>query len=649
MSSEPQADVDPRAILDPEIQRELDEHAATLRLADPASEAGARTDLAASGQGARTDLAASGQGARTVVKALTKEAAVKHSRHWVRLTRLCNQRCIFCLDAWNHNGTYVDSQQLYQYIELGARLGRERLILSGGEPSIHPDYIRFIRYGKKVGYDWVQTVTNGMMFAYPEFTRRALAAGLDEVTMSVHGHTPRIQDRLVGVKGAFDKAIQGIRNIRALSGGRTVINIDVVINKQNIRHLRDIVDFFRGMDIHEFDLLFLVPFGRGFSEYRRQLFFDLDDHHEDLQRALEPSREHGVYIWTNRLPPEHLEGYEDLIQAPHKLHSEVQGGLHNFEGFMKLGAPPDCHGERCDHCFLKGLCHDHMFDYAERLAAGRFDRLRLDLEAWPPSDAAREALERQAPEELHVRAGGADAIGAFLGGHAWKAVDGLRIEAEVEDDRDAGALVDLEGLSRVVTTSRAGLEAAAARLGERLASGEEPDALPDVEVVLDGTIASWSLAGPAPLRAPLAARKLVGTLANFEYQSEVVDCAIGPDLLAGLAKAGLRLRNVPACIADEGSEPGQHAEITPELLDDKGRMQVTPYVQRYIMGEYYKKSVRCRACALDGACRGMHIQYLRTHGFRVLAPIPPAPGDRASEAESPGPSLSPSAGASAGL
>ena len=35
--------------------------------------------------------------AASEAKDLTKESAVRHKRHWVRLTRLCNQRCIFCL------------------------------------------------------------------------------------------------------------------------------------------------------------------------------------------------------------------------------------------------------------------------------------------------------------------------------------------------------------------------------------------------------------------------------------------------------------------------------------------------------------------------------------------------------------------------
>ncbi|MGM0578536.1 MAG: radical SAM protein [Myxococcota bacterium] len=554
------------------------------------------------------------------VKDLTKEAAVKHRRHWVRLTRLCNQRCIFCLDSWNHNGTYVDTEQLKQYIDLGVKLGRERLILSGGEPTVHPDYLRLIRYGRNAGYDWIQTVTNGMMFAYPEFTRKCLHAGLNEVTMSIHGHTAKLQDRLCGVKGAFDKAVEGIKNIRAMSGARTVINIDVVINKQNIRYLRDIIDFFRGMDIHEFDLLYIVPFGRGFEDYRHQLYFDMDEHHDDLQRALEVSREPGVFIWTNRLPPEHLEGYEDLIQAPHKLHSEVQGGLHNFEGWIQRGVRPDCHGSRCPHCFLKGLCHDHIAWYLERLDGHHMDRVYVDLSEPVPSDEAAAVLDAQRPRVLTVRAPDLASLREYLAGHPYRDVEDLQVVAGA-DEADAGpALLD-DDLSRVSVTTVEGLEALTGEATSRLAGGVGPDELPDVEFRLDGDAAAWILARTDDLAPLLAAGKLVGHLPNFEYLSDTKDNAVGPEEIAALRDVGVRLMNVTPCLGGDGSEPGAHFEISRDMLDEQGRMKVTPYVDRYIRGEYYKKSVRCRQCVFDGDCKGMHIQFLRAFGFRSLQPV----------------------------
>lgn len=540
-------------------------------------------------------------------KDATKESAVKHARHWVRLTRLCNQRCIFCLDSWNHNGTYIDTEQLYQYIDLGAQLGRERLILSGGEPTIHPDYIKFIRRGKRAGYDWVQTVTNGMMFAYPEFTRRCVRAGLDEVTISIHGHTPKLQDKLVGVPGAFDKAIAGIRNIQALSRGRTVVNIDVVINKQNVPYLREIVDFFRGdFGIHEFDLLYIVPFGRGFAEYRSQLYFDIEDHFDDLQRAFEVSKEPGVYLWTNRLPVEYLENYEHLIQDPHKLHSEVQGGLHNFEGFLKLGVPPDCHGERCPHCFLQGLCADQMFHYREMLTDGTFQRVRVDLETQPASEVAAMVFEMQRPEVAHVAGPDPASVRAWA---ADQPFEDARLVAEPAEG--AADLLSDATFSRVVVSMPDALEAA---LAVAPAAGA-----PDLQVTLDARTAEILLGEAA---APwIAAGKLIAHLDNHEYVSAVRKADVPPATLAALREAGLRLMNVPRCVAGEGSEPGGHDELALDMLDAQGNLGVTPYVQRYVMGEYYKKSRRCGECAFADSCRGMHINYLRAYGFSTLQPI----------------------------
>jgi MoaA/NifB/PqqE/SkfB family radical SAM enzyme len=548
------------------------------------------------------------------LKNLSKEAAVKHKRHWVRLTRLCNQRCIFCLDSWNQNGTYVDTQQLYQYIDLGANLGSERLILSGGEPTIHPDYVKFIKRGRAAGYDWIQTVTNGMMFAYPEFTRKCIRAGLDEVTVSIHGHTPKIQDRLTGVKGAFDKGVQGIRNIQALSGGRTVVNVDIVINKQNIGHLREIIDYFMAMGIHEFDLLYIVPFGRGFSEYRKQLYFNIEDHYEDLQRALEVSKRPGVFIWTNRLPPEYLENYEELIQDPHKLHSEVQGGLHNFEGYMKLGIAPDCHGERCQYCFLKGLCHDHMFEYRQMLVDGTFKRVRFDLQEEELSQRASLVLASQKPKILHVQGESAEGIREWMSAHPFQSQEALRVHVEPRIDSDVNEFVEDSSIHRVLVTS-------ADKAIELMGTPPSSKSGPALEVTLTKQISDWMLDNVAETETWREAKRLVLHLPSFEYMSGVQENGVGPAELKALGEAGYVLMNVTQCLGGSEAQEGVRDELSNEMLDAQGNLGVTPYVQRYIMGEYFKKSRRCDGCALVESCRGMHISFLRAFGFSSLTPL----------------------------
>lgn len=544
-----------------------------------------------------------------VEKDITKETAVKQKRVWVRLTRLCNQRCTFCLDSWNQNGTMVKASELQAFIRRGYEQGGERLILSGGEATVHPDFLKLCRYGKELGYRWVQTVTNGQMFAYPDFARKAKLSGLDEATFSMHGHDAKLHDRLVGLPGAFDRANQGIRNLQALGG--VVVNIDIVINRMNVAHIRDIIDFYMNMGIREFDLLYIVPFGRGFEEYREQLFFNLDDSFEHLQRAFEVSAQPGVYLWTNRFPVSYLEGYEHLIQEPHKLHSEVNGGRHNFDGYLKTGTPPDCYGERCNHCFLNGLCKTTMFRYRTLFLEGTFRRIRIDADRTADWDRAAPRLVNQTPNVVHIEAKTA------------KAAQQLVSRLPYDDKPLWVAELPVE---EVVTLAREpgrfrGLRLKGQRAIEGLLAGVGAE-FDRIEVVLNQDVANKLLLPETNTSLePELKKKLVLVLPNHPYLSESRANDPGVEQLRDLATAQYRLANVPRCIGGDNATAGDFDEITPQMVGADLHLDTDLYVDRYIEGEYYSKSLRCKDCVVFHECRGLHINYLRNVGLGALKPL----------------------------
>ena len=294
-----------------------------------------------------------------------REAAVHEKRHWVRLTRACNNRCLFCLDSGAQDGRIVPDDEVRARLEEGRRSGAQRLILSGGEPTIHPRYLDFIRLGTELGYTWIQTVTNGRMFRYGVFARSAVQAGLREATFSMHGHTEDLHDRLVGHPGAFVQALAGLRRLMDLG---VVVSVDVVLTRLNLPHLREILEFYLALGVREFDLLHLIPFGRGFDENREVLFADAAMIRRELDRALAVADRDGVVVWTNRLPIEYLEGREHLFQDPHKIYDEVLGEREAFRVLFETGALPECLGPRCEHCFIRLFC-EAARRYAPRGAA----------------------------------------------------------------------------------------------------------------------------------------------------------------------------------------------------------------------------------------------------------------------------------------
>jgi len=283
-----------------------------------------------------------------------RKQAAEQKRHWVRLTNACNQRCVFCHDRERQEGGVIAFAQVVEELKRGRKRGCRRTVLSGGEPTLHPELPKIIRTAKRLGYSHVQLVTNGRMFFYGDFVQALKQAGLDEVTLSLHSHLEKTFEEITQVRGSYRQAMKGLLN--ALEGG-FIVSIDIVINQKNYRALAETVKFFMRLGVSEFDLLHLIPFGEAWK-HREDVYYSISKAKKYLDKVFELSKKDHVYLWTNRLPAMYLEGYEELIQDPCKLHDEAGGMAQELQAFVQTGQPPGCRGERCGYCFMDTFCRD---------------------------------------------------------------------------------------------------------------------------------------------------------------------------------------------------------------------------------------------------------------------------------------------------
>lgn len=526
---------------------------------------------------------------------LAREQAATELRHWVRLTRRCNNRCLFCHDSSRQDGSTISLEDVNRDVQEGRRRGATRLVLSGGEPTLHPQFVEAVAAGSSAGYRWVQVISNGRMFAYERFTERAAAAGLDEATLSVHGHTPELHDALVGARGAFAQSVRGVRNL--LRAGR-VVSVDVVVTRLNVRHLADLLRLFLDLGVRQFDLLHLVPFGRGFEEHRSELFFDADEERDHVLEALRLADQPGVHLWTNRWPAPLLEGAERLIQDPHKLLDELHGARATFEACLVTGAFPDCHGERCGFCFLDPYCRALFGDRAA-LRAGEFEVVALDsAEVAGLGEPRLAALERQGRAAYRVRAPGADEAAAALR-HLPR---GATAPLELDLLRLAGLPADLASRVRRVVVRRPDLFDAALALGA------------EVEVPLER--GSQDLARRAVQAAP---DRVLLTLPSRALLSEVVEREPAPGELAAMAGRA-RAEGLALCLSPRSGRG--RSTLRSSALDAAGRIDLFAWSEGYIRERYRTKSLRCRGCADEAACAGAHVNTVRAHGFGWMRPRP---------------------------
>ena len=79
---------------------------------------------------------------------------------------------------------------------------------------------------------------------------------------------------------------------------------------------------------------------------------------------------------------------------------------------------------------------------------------------------------------------------------------------------------------------------------------------------------------------------------------------------------GQELVNVPICIREDNNNWKY------EYYEDiKEEDTLKDYTFKYIKNLYRKKSLRCKECKYYNSCEWIHINFIRSYGFKILEPI----------------------------
>lgn len=152
----------------------------------------------------------------------------------------CNHRCIFCAyDFIGYPNRRLDTKKMLSFIRQAASCGLKSILFAGeGEPLLHPDIARLVKFSKQCGID-VGMFTNG------QFLNRDLAAEilacLTFVRFSFNAGSPENYAAIHGVKKeVFATVLDNIKNsceIKRMKRLKLDIGIQFVLIPENIRYL----------------------------------------------------------------------------------------------------------------------------------------------------------------------------------------------------------------------------------------------------------------------------------------------------------------------------------------------------------------------------------------------------------------------------
>lgn len=165
-------------------------------------------------------------------------AGVEPAEGIVRTGFGCNQDCGMCWQGrdWGRYGP----EQVVRWIEDLWAAGARSLIVSGGEPMLDPELVRYVERARALGFAGVTLETNAIQASKPGYAARLAKAGVTQAFVSLHSGDPAVSDAITRAPGTHERTVRGIH---ALLDAGIPVALNAVTTAEGIDELGGLPDF----------------------------------------------------------------------------------------------------------------------------------------------------------------------------------------------------------------------------------------------------------------------------------------------------------------------------------------------------------------------------------------------------------------------
>ncbi len=269
----------------------------------------------------------------------------------LKLTYECTNHCPFCFSSYLRESK-ISLDGLKNAVEEGYRNGCRELVLSGGEPTLYPNYVTtIVELAESLGYCEYIVQTNGSGLA----DNREFLSFLDKVaqtkkvcvSFSVHGHDALLHDSICHTNGAFEKLSSALDNIKQT---HCKVYTNTVVSRLNIVHLKKIAQWILPYNpsIMQFSMMRLaVP-----NELCTSLY-EMSQTIKELATIVDRS-----ILKTEGIPFCMMYGLESCVGEsfwPNKL--DIYNAENDYRSdFTQLGVGMRSKGAQCKDCIMDEIC-----------------------------------------------------------------------------------------------------------------------------------------------------------------------------------------------------------------------------------------------------------------------------------------------------
>ncbi len=167
----------------------------------------------------------------------------------ISVTDRCNMRCVYCMPYnntnWLDQDTLLSYEQIVHIVRIFAKLGIEKIKITGGEPTVRPKIEELVKSLSNIdGIKSISMTTNGLLLK--DKVKKLKESGLKSITISLDTFNPERFKAITGIEGGLSKVLDSIDAAKT-AGLQVKINV-VIMRGWNEDEIVQFAQFSRETD-----------------------------------------------------------------------------------------------------------------------------------------------------------------------------------------------------------------------------------------------------------------------------------------------------------------------------------------------------------------------------------------------------------------
>lgn len=235
------------------------------------------------------------------VTVFEKETSPTHTmfprRIYMQITRKCNIGCDYCFIKADEKGSHVPTEHVFRIGQHMADQGLMEVRLTGGEPTLHPDFFEIMRFFKANNI-YVSVATNGV------WSKNTLDSLCEEEKMwiicSLDGNR-ETHNRFR--RGTYDTVIKNLHTLKERNPA-VRIRLNTVLTKINMDQVFELAELCKSLKTESITIIPMRPSVRDTSALQHMV--DAKEFKYVLEQLLKAKQKYGINF-TSTIEGEYID------------------------------------------------------------------------------------------------------------------------------------------------------------------------------------------------------------------------------------------------------------------------------------------------------------------------------------------------------